>query len=596
MGDIKSLRGYGLDIIGGKLYYTGGSIDASEYVPIDNLSITINVPYTTYTYDGKTYDSATKPINLNFTQIYNGNGNVYFNTFTMLNAGNQDIQVGGTTKKNQQMVTINGVTVPRDGLFENGSAKITNMSFSVAGDTQTQNGVKAITSYKRQGESLLDTIWGALVDVWNWFSHLGLDILSKIINIVVNLIGRGFHALIKNALNDPSISVGKIVYGQSSQFTINFWEVSAANAGTGFNLAYKLKDLVNYWHNYFRGLGIAVYLIILLYIGVKILLSSTGKGIEDAKQKLTSWGMGLIILFFAPILMKYTVKINDALVEMVREGSSVENKDIMSVVADEAMNKGILILSIVYCIMVGQLLIIIMTYYKRAFMIAYLIVIFPIVATYYIWEKTQKGGARSLENWTKEYTTLVFTQLVHAIVYAVFIEGMYGALVEGGGNYILYILCVTFLFKAEGIVKQIFNVRSVANTLGDLAASGASAIAVTQSIGSVFKGDGKKEDQDEKDLAETSKQKDTLENSTRERNIRRQVEEEDAAERGSRGGSLENGRGSSGATEADLGGTGGGTGGGDGSGPTGLGGPTPIMETETNQGLDTPLNLNLRRR
>ncbi len=134
---------------------------------------------------------------------------------------------------------------------------------------------------------------------------------------------------------------------------------------------------------------------------------------------------------------------------------------------------------------------------------------------------------------------------------------MYQSLVKGSGNHILYILCVTFLFKSEGIVKQIFNVRSVANTVGDLAASGASAIALTQSITSTFKGEGNKGDQDDKDLADTTKQKDTLQTKTTGDKIREQTEKEERENRTS--------------TES-IGSSMAGTGGGEGAGSGGAGG------------------------
>ena len=151
---------------------------------------------------------------------------------------------------------------------------------------------------------------------------------------------------------------------------------------------------------------------------------------------------------------------------------------------------------------------------------------------------------------------------MHAIVYAVLIEGMYQSLAQGQGNHILYILCVTFLFKAEGIVKQIFNVRSVANTVGDLAASGAAAIALTQSISSSFRGEKNKENEDQKDLEDTTKKKDQLQINTAGDKIKNQVEKEER-ERSTSTGSI----GSSMAGENS--GTGGSTrgAGGDGSNP-----------------------------
>ena len=75
---------------------------------------------------------------------------------------------------------------------------------------------------------------------------------------------------------------------------------------------------------------------------------------------------------------------------------------------------------------------------------------------------------------------------------------------NSSGNVILYILCVTFLFKAEGIVKSIFQVKSSAGTLADLATGGAAALAFGKQAISGVKGlmsnpKSKQEQEDEKD-------------------------------------------------------------------------------------------------
>ncbi len=94
-------------------------------------------------------------------------------------------------------------------------------------------------------------------------------------------------------------------------------------------------------------------------------------------------------------------------------------------------------------------------------------------------------GSSALVNWTKEFCVAVFIQLVHAVVYSVLVEGMLATFKENEdgsfeGNIILYVFCVTFLFKAEAIVKSIFNVKSPGNAIGDTIASAATFGVVTK--------------------------------------------------------------------------------------------------------------------
>ena len=156
-----------------------------------------------------------------------------------------------------------------------------------------------------------------------------------------------------------------------------------------------------------------------------------------------------------------------------------------------------------------------------------MIVIFPIVQGYYIFEKVQKGkSARALTNWVKEFCVTVFIQLVHAVVYSVLIEGILSTFKEEDGalqgNIILFVFCVTFLFKAEGIVKSIFNVKSPGNALGDAITSAATAGVVVKKTKEIFgsknKSNSKAEAEDKKDAAEHAKNVKTMESTAGQKN------------------------------------------------------------------------------
>ncbi len=94
-------------------------------------------------------------------------------------------------------------------------------------------------------------------------------------------------------------------------------------------------------------------------------------------------------------------------------------------------------------------------------------------------------------------------QLIHAITYAVLIEGSASVLMDNGkaGNSILFIICVTFLFKAEKICKDIFQIKSSVGLTGELSQTGAVGIAFIKQLGpgalQIFKRDKTKTDQDD---------------------------------------------------------------------------------------------------
>lgn len=362
-------------------------------------------------------------------------------------------------------------------------------------------------------------------------------VLTEIFNGLLLTIADGIKALIDVAIGQD-VTIYKIIFGKVDKLTINFWEVTnptpkepeeesgllggapAQQNGAVKTTSTTIANIVSYWYGVFRGIAIAVYLVMLLYIGVRILLSSTGKSGQKYKEMLTSWLVGVVMLAFYPIVMKYTVIINDLFIGMMdpetTQGEALaapnlgtnqaENVDAMKKIRDEAEKKNNIALTLIYIVMLGQLIVLIGVYYKRVFMMAFLITIFPIIAGMYIWEKTKGGGKSSLTTWTKEYVILVLTQTFHAIVYVVLVDGAYIAF-QKSNNWFIFMISVLFLFEAEKIIRSIFGMRSSANTIGDLATAGAAALATSSKFKDLLKGDKKSKSEDEQNAEEAEETK-----------------------------------------------------------------------------------------
>ena len=329
------------------------------------------------------------------------------------------------------------------------------------------------------------------------------DILSRIFSFILLGIADGLKKLIDYAVGE-NVTLASIIFNHTKKMTIDYWSIPQVSAEQSASLvgdsmllqtsiAGIMKPVVSYWFTRLRGIAILCYFVMLLYLGIKILLASTAMNLESTKERLVVWISGLLVLFMFPYLMKYSVHINNAVIKAIEnkgvhttqvtiEEEDATTNDTMTNVRSAAGANHSVPLAIVYIIMLGQLMALIFVYYKRAFMVGFLITIFPVICVKHLFDGINSGGkGRALGLWTKEYLVLVFTQLVHAVVYAVLIEGASNVFAfnnntSGKGNVILYVLCVTFLFKAEQIVKDIFNVKSSAGLTGDMAGIGIAAL------------------------------------------------------------------------------------------------------------------------
>lgn len=389
--------------------------------------------------------------------------------------------------------------------------------------------------------------------IWKWLTNT----LGEVLNLLESLYNRLFLAVADGIFSAVCAAVGeqvtidKVIFGKVGKLSINFWDgkTSGTNGSGAINgVMSVLKEPVNTWYNVFLSFAILVYLVALLIVGIKIVFASTGDAKAKYKETFQAWITGVIILFLYPYVMKYTVKINDVLVEMIAsdledkngnyepyvptpevsedkldlisdsfgednfiasirgtafEPNGTSKRDMMLYVRELAGNLNKMSLTFVYIVLLGELIVILVVYYKRVFMMAFLITIFPIVALMYIVEKLISGSSRALGTWTKEYVILVLTQSFHAAVYVIVINAGINSYIQTD-NWLFMLMCIIFLFQGEKILRSIFGMKSSANTIGDLAAAGMAGYGMIKSVPGLFKKE-KQNDADEKDLEEADK-------------------------------------------------------------------------------------------
>lgn len=349
-----------------------------------------------------------------------------------------------------------------------------------------------------------------------------LKLLERIITQIILLICDGILASVSAAVGEK-VTIDGVILGDVKKVSIDFWQDAD---GVGY-MGAVLKDVVNHWYSVFKSIAVTVYITILLIIGIQILLGSTGKAKAKYKDLLKDWVIGITMLFLFPYAMKLLVNINDILVAYVSEanqallvrttsievekdveiadsfgtddfinqvanGADVTNKNnTMLYMRNLASKQGRIPLAIVYGIMLFQLIVILCMYYKRAFMVAFLIIIFPLVAMTYTIDKMSNGLAHTgaFNKWFKEYFVNVFVQLFHAVTYVVVVNAGFKAYTTNG-NWFFMVLCVSFLFQGEKILRKIFGIESSAGTLNDLSKSAATSYLVAKRF---FGGKNKKE-------------------------------------------------------------------------------------------------------
>ena len=249
-----------------------------------------------------------------------------------------------------------------------------------------------------------------------------LKLLEKILNGLILVCADNILASVCKAVGE-SVTIDSVVLGQTEKISIDFW---GATSGTS-SVASMLKNVVNYWYGIFRSIALIVYFIVLLIIGIKVLIASTGTAKAKYKDLIKDWIVGIALLLLFPHAMKMIVDVNDILVKYVAstgytptEGIKISAEDSPSKFGEDdfvsaatgseskpgrkntmmyvrflAGKQGRIPLAIVYCIMIFQLIVILCVYYKRVFMLAFLITIFPLVAMTYTVDKLRRRAYKN---------------------------------------------------------------------------------------------------------------------------------------------------------------------------------------------------------
>lgn len=266
--------------------------------------------------------------------------------------------------------------------------------------------------------------------------------------------------------------------------------------------AYALQGTIATWYVALRTIALVGLLSVLVYIGIRIILTSTSAQ-DKAKYKnmLKDWVVAICILFLLHYIMAFTVgftnTVNNIMKGNVIEKTTEENNsdklmnEIRKEIGEELDNAsigdaaGYTIMYFVLVILTGTFT---FQYLKRVIYIAFLTMIAPMIALTYPLDKVKDGKAQAFSFWLKEYILNCLIQPIHLMLYAVLIAN---AMNMAETNMLYAIVALTFMMPAEKIIKQMFGIKSESsyNTLS-AAAGGAMVMNMVNKLkGVASKGD-----------------------------------------------------------------------------------------------------------
>lgn len=310
-------------------------------------------------------------------------------------------------------------------------------------------------------------------------------LLNKIINYVAN--EGGFidfnTSMTGGTVTEDDfkyITIEKILFGKYYLFNANIFKKSddlgvtkkdgTAPDADGFTKTLDdIRDQVAQWYYIMRLIALILGLITLIYIGIRMAVSTVADDRAKYKKMLWAWGQSILIIVVLPyimVLLNYVAQILMSIINGFRDSmisngqTSFEIAIIDMVYGDLAKNGGFGLLAkvIVYSILTWAEFKFYMMYFKRFIVISFLTIISPLISITYSIDKAGDGKAQAFASWFREYMMNILIQPLQAILYLIFVFSANAIAVEAPIVGIIFILSLT---RAEKIVKTIFNMRGL---------------------------------------------------------------------------------------------------------------------------------------
>lgn len=256
---------------------------------------------------------------------------------------------------------------------------------------------------------------------------------------------------------------------------INFFNFTDAG-----QTSLKFRNEVAKWYYSVRIIAVLALLVVLVYVGIRMTISTIAEDKAKYKKMFMDWFMSIALLFVMQYIILFIIEVNNVIVLALE--SAVEDLNLDDAISSIAWNSiiGIGINSItstlVYVGIMIYTLAFLIAYINRMLKIGFLIIISPLITITYALDKMKDNKSQALDTWFKEIIYTILIQPFHCIIYLAYISVCFDLIispVSGGlgdiignsteynqlANGVLAIFCLLFIKQAEKIVRKIFGFK-----------------------------------------------------------------------------------------------------------------------------------------
>lgn len=296
-----------------------------------------------------------------------------------------------------------------------------------------------------------------------------------------------------------------IFFDKYNLFSVDFFDIK--NDGS---LIDDIRISVAQWFYAMRLISAIVLMCVLIYVGIRMALSTIADEKAKYKKMLVDWSCSLALIFILQYIAVFTIEANKVIVNFLRDVSYSDINEALRGIGDlavEGCSIASIVATFVYCMIAFQTISFMITYIQRMLKVGFLLIISPLISITYSIDKMGDGKAQALDTWLKEFVYTILIQPFHCIMYVAFVntainllnmpvagplESLVDLFSSGDASFnqlangFIVILCLKFINDGEKAIRKIFNFQDDASltSMAAGAALGMAALSNAKKIGS----------------------------------------------------------------------------------------------------------------
>ena len=226
--------------------------------------------------------------------------------------------------------------------------------------------------------------------------------------------------------------ISDIVYNELAITKANIFDTNTTNANPLFGNNSTddnnsgLKGIVSTWYQISRMIALAATLVMLVYVAIQILISSTGQSKAKYMDLLKDWLLCLLLIFTMHYILSAILFISDWVSAFFLSVATtmMNGTDPYKLVMDNTFNFNdfSIIYAIIWLVLLAFTFIIFIAYIKRLILICFIVIISPLVILASTIDKLRGKGGGLLSNMLKEFSTNVIIQPLDALLFTIIIS------------------------------------------------------------------------------------------------------------------------------------------------------------------------------